>query len=448
MRLRHTGGSLTLGMVLWAGAVVALGAVAQQIPFEDVIANLKAALPSNRAQALRMLRQSGYLESALPIVPLLADPAKEVQFDAIDTELSLFLVDEAFTREIGGAIVGKGDSSLALLAFAEGAGATIANPVPPSVMAGLVGALRSPATEARFEAAYALGVLGPPAVRAGAFREGRASIERLLALMQDSEPAVRLAATHVAARLMGTALRYPDRNRDTLDFRQTVGDQCVVGINDPDPLRRLASIKALGELKHERGLQALSDQFAYYKRGEVALAALDAIARTAHRSSMALLTSLLASRDEQVRVLAVDGIARTSDRIAIGAAENRLAGDRSSRVALALTFARYRSVGASQIGPIVDALRSGALGGKPLQIQAWNYLLELGPDNVPSLLPFMQHNDAGVRAMIAELLGILGDARALPALDAAMQDSSKSVSAAAGRSIKRLRARPAGVGRI
>ncbi len=448
MKHRRTTALFAMAGVLLTGAWGELGAARQQIPFEDVIANLKAAAPSNRIQSLKMLRDSGYLEGALPVAPLMADPVKEVQVDAIDTEVSLFLVDEGFTRQVGRDIVGKGDASLALLAFAQGAGAIVANPVPPVVTAGLVGAMKSGALEVRFEATYALGVLGPPLVRAGAFRDGKAAVDRLLALMQDADPAMRLAATHVLARLMGTARQFPERNRELLDIRQTVGDQFVVGINDPDPLQRLACMKALGEVRHDRGLQALSEQLAYYKKGEVALAALDAIARIAHESSIQLLSSQFDSNDEQIRQLAVEGIARINDRIAIQGLESQLGSDRSRRVKLALAFARYRATGASQIGLIVEALRPNMFGSKTLQGQAWSYLIELGPEIVPSLLPFLQGKDVDTRAMVAEALGVIGDARALPSLDAALQDPSRTVASAVARSIKRLRPRPAGAARM
>jgi HEAT repeat protein len=448
MKLGRTRVSLALGIALLTGAFCPTGEARQQITFEDVIANLKASAPSNRIQALKMLRESGYLEAALPVAPLMADPAKDVQFDAIDTEVSLFLVDEAYTREVGRAIVGKGDASLALLAFAEGPGATVANPVPPSVITGLIGAMKSPFLEVRFEATYALGVLGPPLVRTGTFREAKAAVDRLLALMQDADPLMRLGATHVLARLMGTARTFPERNRELLDVRQTVGDQFVVGINDPDPLQRLACIKALGDVRHDRGLQALTEQLTYYKKGEIAQAALESIARIGHASSIELLTTQLESSDEQVRQTAVEGLARINDRIAIQTVEGRVGGDRSRKVKLALAFVRYRATGASQIGVMVEALKPNVFGSKALQAQAWNYLIELGPELVPSLLPFLQSKDVDTRGMIAEALGVIGDARALPSLDAALQDPSRTVSSAVARSIKRLRPRPAGAGRL
>ena len=72
--------------------------------------------------------------------------------------------------------------------------------------------MKSGALEVRFEATYALGVLGPPLVRAGAFRDGKAAVDRLLALMQDADPAMRLAATHV--------LGAPDGHRETIPGAQ------------------------------------------------------------------------------------------------------------------------------------------------------------------------------------------------------------------------------------
>ncbi len=448
MKLERTIVSLAVGSVMLMGAFGSVGAARQQIAFEDVLANLKATAPANRLQALKMLRESGYLEASLPVAPLMTDLVKDVQIDAIDTEISLFLVDEEFTRQVGREAVGKGNPSLALLAFAQGPGSTVANQAPPAVISGLVGAMKSGILEVRFEATYALGVLGPPLVKTGALHDGKAAVDRLLALMQDADPAMRLAATHVLARLMGTARLLPERNRELLDIRQTVGDQFVVGLNDPDPLQRLACMKALGDVRHDRGLQALTDQLAYYKRGEVAIAALDAIARIAHPSSLQLLTSQLDSSDEQTRVLAVEGIARINDRIAIQALESRVGDDRSRKVKLALAFARYRATGASQIGVIVEALRPNVFGSRTLQGQAWNYLIELGSEIVPSLLPFLQSKDIDTRSMVAEALGVIGDPRALPSLDAALQDPSRTVASAVARSIKRLRPRPAGAARM
>jgi HEAT repeat protein len=448
MKLGRTRMSLAVGIVLLTALAGQVGSARQQIPFEDVISNLKAGAASNRLQALKMLRESGYLEAALPAAPLMADPVREVQLDAIDTEMSLFLVDEGYTRQVGRAVVGKGEPSLALLAFAEGPGGTVANPVPPVVIAGLIGAMKSAYLDVRFEATYALGVLGPPLIRAGTFRDGKATVDRLLALMQDADPAMRLGATHVLARLMGTARLFPERNRELLDVRQTVGDQFTVGINDPDPFQRLACMKALGEVRHDRGLQALAEQLAYYKKGEVAQTALEAIAKIAHPSSIQLLSSQLDSSDEVVRQVAVEGLARINDRIALQGVEGKLAGDRSRRVKLALAFARYRASGASQVGVIVDGLKPNVFGSKTLQAQAWNYLIELGSELVPSLLPFLQGRDVETRSMVAEALGVIGDARALPSLDAALQDSSRIMSSAVARSIKRLRPRPAGAGRM
>ncbi len=425
-----------------AAVLAAAPAPAQQVAFEDVVVNLKAADPARRLDALRLLRESGYLEAALAVVPLVGDPVAQVQFDAIDTELSLFLVDEAYTRKVGKAIVGKGEPTLPLLAFAEGRGATIANAAPPDVITALVGALASPDTQVRFEATYVLGVLGPPVARIGAFPGGKAAVDGLMRLLHDPEPSIRLAATHVLGRLVGAARQYPEQNPELMALRQTVGDQIVAGLNDPDAYQRLASMRALGELRHDRGVQALMDQLAYYKKGDAAVAALEALSRIAHPSSLSLMTAMLEARDPQLRRFAVEGIARAGDRTAMASLESRVGRDRSGPVKLALAFARQKAGGASQADEIVPALKS-----RTLQAQAWDYLVELGPEVVPALTPYLQDKNATLRATVADVLGVIGDQRALPALDAALGDRNKGVAAAAGRSVQRLRPRPAAAGR-
>ena len=51
----------------------------------------------------------------------------------------------------------------------------------------------------------------------------------------------------------------------------------------------------LGRLRYERGVDALTQLFQYYKQGELAEAALDALARIAHPASTPLFVSQLAS---------------------------------------------------------------------------------------------------------------------------------------------------------
>ena len=72
--------------------------------------------------------------------------------------------------------------------------------------------------------------------------------------------------------------------------------------------------------------------------------------------------------------------------------------------------------------------------------QAQEYLVELGPSMTPTLLPRLQEPDMNVREAVADVLGVIGDASVVPALETASKDRDVAVAAAAKRALARLRA--------
>ena len=429
-----------VGVALMSAAIGCLGAGparAQQWSFEEVVANLKVGDPKVRMEALRLLRQAGYLEAAPSVVPLLSDPVPEIQNLAIETAVALYLVDEPYVREYGQAVVKQKGASLPLLAFAVGRGATIANPPTPSVVRGLSGALLSPSAQTRFDAAYAVGVLGPPLVRRGQFPDGRSTCDRLMSFLRDPDATVRLAATHVLGRFMAAAIDNPSANAEILALRGDLGDQIIAGMNDSDELIKLSAMAALGEIRHERAVQALTDAVAYYRREPLGLAALDALARIAHPASMTLFAGLLEAKDEQGRRSSVEGLARSGDQAAMSNLLVRTTREKSALVLQAVAFARAKQGDFSQIALVVEGLRSAKTGA-----YAFGYLVELGAPLAPSLAGAASYKDPQVRAGVAEVLGMIGTQTSLPTIDALAQDKDKRVAAAAERSRRRLVPRP------
>jgi len=424
------------------GAVVMIAAIsqidagpawAQQWSFEEVVANLKVGDPKVRMDALKLLRQAGYLEAAPALAPLLADPVPEIQALAIETQVALYLVDENYAREYGQSVVRAKGASLPLLAFTLGRGATIANLPSPAMLRGLAGALTSPVAGTRFDAAYAIGVLGPPLIRRGQFPDGRATIDRLMGLLRDPDGTIRLAATHVLGRLIGAAIDNPSGNADLVAARGDVGDQIIAGMNDPDEMIRLSSMSALGEIRHERAVQALTDTFGYYKRELLGLAALDALAQIAHPASLTVFSALLESKDEHGRRLAVEGIGRSGDKSAMANLGVRTTREKSPLVLQAVGFARAKTGDFSQVSSVVEGLRDSATAA-----HAFAYLVELGVPLAPSLAGYASHKDPKIRAGVAEVLGIVGSQASLPTIDALARDKDPRVAAAAERSRRRL----------
>ena len=425
-----------VGVVLMAAAIGHFDAVparAQQWSFEEVVANLKVGDPKVRMEALVLLRQAGYLEGATAVAPLLSDPVPEIQGLAIETAVSLYLVDEAYVREYGQAVVRQKGASLPLLAFAVGRGATIANLPPLAVLRGLSGALLSPSAPAKFDAAYAIGVLGPPLVRRGQFPDGRATCDSLMAFLRDPDATIRLSAIHVLGRLMGAALENPSANAEILALRGDLGDQIISGMNDSDELIKLSAMAALGEIRHDRAVQALTDTMAYYKREALGLAALDALAHIAHPASLTLFSGLLEAKDDQGRRAAVEGVARSGDKTALSNLLVRTTREKTPLVLQAVAFARAKQGDFSQITLVAQGLRDAATAA-----YAFGYLVELGAPLAPSLAGAASYKNPTVRAGVAEVLGIIGNQASLPTLDSLTRDKDKRVAAAALRSQKRL----------
>jgi HEAT repeat protein len=425
-----------VGVLLTMAAVVLVDAGparAQQWSFEEVVANLKVGDPKVRMEALKLLRQAGYLEAATAVAPLLTDPVPEIQQLAIETAVALYLVDEAYVIEYGQAIVRQKGASLPLLAFAVGRGATIANTPSLAVVRGLANGLVATEAHTKFDAAYAIGVLGTPLVRKGQFPEGRATCERLMNLLRDPDATIRLAGTHVLGRLMAAALDNPSANAEMLALRGDVGDLIIAGMNDSDQLIKLAAMAALGEIRHERAVQALTDTIAYYKREPLGVAALDALAHIAHPASLTLFSGLLEARDNQGRRAAVEGVARSGDKAAMSNLLVRTTRERTPLVLQAVAFARAKQGDFSQIAQVVQGLRDAATSW-----YAFGYLIELGAPLAPSLAGAASYKDPQVRAGVADVLGIIGNQASLPVLDSLARDKDKRVAAAALRSQKRL----------
>ena len=90
--------------------------------------------------------------------------------------------------------------------------------------------------------------------------------------------------------------------------------------------------------------------------------------------------------------------------------------DESEEVRIAMAFA-LQKLGRNYVTRIVDAMDS------PHMVeQAQDYLIELGPPIVSSLFPHLQESDAGIREGVAEVLGVIGDEKALPQLQAIAAD--------------------------
>ena len=393
-----------------AALAMAGSAAAGQMPFEDVVRNLRNPDAEVRMSALRVLRETKYPEAIQPLAPLVNDPVDQIQLEAIAAELAFFLVEEVPDKKRVAWIIEVRNPGRAPAAFAAGPLAVWPREAPPELISALLRAVDDENAKVRLEAIYALGIVARPPLADEA-------AQQLVKALDHYDAAVRAGAARVIGRLQV----------------KSAGDSLIKAINDSNAQVRFASMRALGELREERAVQALTDQFTFYGKGEGAAAALDALARIAHASSVPLFKAHLAHRDPSLRRAAAEGLGRSGDSSETSALEVGAGNDDSEIVRAAMAFA-LQKLGRNYVSRLVDMMDSSRMAP---QIQA--YLLELGPSVVQRLVPHLQEPEPEVRARIAELLGMFGGDAALKALEPLAQDSDREVVAAATRAMERIK---------
>jgi HEAT repeat protein len=387
-------------------------AAAQQLRFDDVVRNLRNPDPAIRMNAIHLLRDAKYPEAVPPIAPLVMDPVDEIQIEAIAAELSFFLEQDVRSKKMVAFVVEKRSSALARAAFDLGPHAVWPREVPPELVAGLLTAVDDENKKVRAEAIYAIGVIARPPL-------APEHVERLQKALDHYDPAIRTAAAEVIGRLKVTG----------------TGEALLKAVNDSQAEVRYAAMRALGAVKDDHALQALTEQLAFYRKGEGAWSALDAMARIGAKSSIPVFRERLADKDAYIRRAAAEGIGRAGDTESLDALGRLANTDESPMVRMAAVFAETK-LGRANASRIVDMMSS-----PKVLTQGEDYLVELGPAITSTIVPRLQEPEADVRESMADVLGMIGDASVLPAVEAVTKDREVSVAAAARRAVARIKAR-------
>jgi HEAT repeat protein len=401
--------------------------LAQPVPFEQAIADLSSADTATRIRALQLLRDGAFPEAAVPIALLITDARDEVQLEAIAAELNIFLVEKIVTKKRVAGIVEVRNAIAAEAAFTAGPGVIGPQPVPFEVLTGLRAASRDDNPRVGLEAIYAFGVLcGEPA--AGGRRDLlRTAGPDVAALVGAADPAMRYAAVRVMGRLFA-------HRPDDEPIEATVGDAVIAALNDSDRAVKAAALQALGAMHYDRAVQALTDLFQYYGKGETAEAALDALARIANPASVPLFVQQLTGKSSALRGIAIEGLARAGDATKVADIQTAAGADRSDTIALAVAFANARLANGS-IDRIIEATTKSKL-----RDQAREYLVELAPGRTEAFRRHLMDPDARVRLEVVTILDRAGDPTALPIVEPLAQDKDPQVARAAERAVARLRA--------
>jgi HEAT repeat protein len=393
----------------------------------DPASELKSPDRNVRRRAVQQLGESGRPEAAVALAAAIADPENDVQLDAIAAELSIFLAEKVSARRRVGLVIEMRNKIAAEPIFDAGPFVLGPKPVPIEVLTALRKATHDETPRVALEALFAFGSL--------AFEPGggvrrellSASEQELGALASGGDPNVRLAALRVVGRV------YARRPLDD-DTHQIVGDAIITALNDREAEIRRAAMEALGAMRYERSIQALTDLFRFYGRGELAEASLDALARIAHPTSTALLGAQLGASSPALRAIAFEGIARSGDRTKARDIQAVLNGERNDTAVLAGEFA-LAMLGNGPIDPIIEALTR-----TKSHDQAFAYLVELAPGRTRLFTRATQDPDEHLRADVADVLGLSSDPAAVAILEPMLRDRDTQTVRATERGIARIRA--------
>ena len=416
----RAGGLVLLGLCLVPSVAVA------QVPFDQAVAELSSPEPENRLRAATLLKGAAYPEAALPLAKAVLDAEDAVQFEAIAAELNIFLATKIVPKKRVGLVVEVRTKIAAEAAFSAGPLALGAMPVPLEVLTALRTAARDKNPRVGLEALYAFGALASEPT-GGVRRELRqASGPELAAMVGSSDEALRAGGVRVIGRVYSA--HASDDEVDT-----SVGDAVITALNDQNKLIKLAAMETLGAMRYGRAVEALTRLLEYYKQGELAEGALDALARIAHPASIPLFTSQLAAKSSLMKTMAIEGLARAGDPSQMDAIQSALKGQHDERVIFAGVFASAMLENGS-----IEQITGALLRPKQREL-AKQYLTELARGRANVLGRYARDPDPGVRADIADVLGFSGDAAAKPIVESLIKDEDKQVALAAERAALRLR---------
>jgi HEAT repeat protein len=236
---------------------------------------------------------------------------------------------------------------------------------------------------------------------------------------------------YAAVRVLGRVFAKQQQDQP---IESTVGDAVITALNDNDRMVKAAAMQALGAMRYDRGVRALTDLFTYYGKGEAAEAALNALAHIAHATSVPLFTAQLASNTTALRAEAIEGLARTGDVSQLPAIQAVVDKEREARVTLAGAFALVL-LGNGPTDQVADSL------SRPrLRDQAKGYLVEIAPGRSAAFGHQLLDSDPQIRVDTIDALGLAGDPAALAVLGPLTTDRDPQVARAAERAVARLRA--------
>jgi HEAT repeat protein len=428
---------------LWASAQATK--TTRQVPVESLIYDLKNPDPVRRKEAARLLGENKVQKATPDLVAAAQDPDLEVRREiviALDKMLDIRVLP-AFVKlsadqdklirdrcivgltnlyipQEGGLVVTLNKIANFFNPWSDEWADVVVEPgikVDGSAITALCERLSDTDDGIRLRAARGLGIL-----------KGKAAVPVLLtALRQDQTNAVRFEIIRSLGKI-GDGSAAPD-------FMN------YLGYNDTKV--RNEAIFVIGRFRYH---EAMPEMMRLYEK-ESALppklidkpfreALLDAMAFIADPSAKPLFAKEKQNPEGALRLHAIEGLARLGDPAMATEISRDWLHEKDAQTKTAEAYALFRMGRREYLDEVVNCLGNGKTNS-----EARMFLLELKLEELPELYAQANNKDVNVREGLAEILGLVGDERAIPVLLELSKDRRGQITAIANQAVRRINAR-------
>ncbi len=294
--------------------------------------------------------------------------------------------------------------------------------VAPGVIPGLARCLRDPYPPIRKDAAQALGIL-----------RGKAAVEEMArASREETDKAVLKEQLRSFAKL-GDPAPAPQAMALLRHEDPSIQEEAIFtlgALRDKSAVAELTQIYQSGTGERRRILRVIPAS----RSDLLVIRSLQAMAMIGAAESRNLFSEALTHVDSRYRQAGAEGLARIRTPDLAPTLVTLKAREQSNDAKMAMSFALFRAGQKENLEELVAA----AAGG---QEDSAGYLAEFQGPEVPMLYPFLGSENAKTRAVAAEVIGLTGDASALPQLEPLTKDRDVQVLAAAVKAQRRIQAR-------
>ena len=370
---------------------------------------------SVRLEVVRALVRINDVMAIPSFIRLTKDPVKSIQEKSIEGLINIYVVEN------GGFIHGVHKVADFVNPWSDDYNSLVVEPympVKPEVITALSEILKVDDAGLRKEAATGLGILRAapalPAITEALARENNdgVKVELIRALYKIGDPE--------AAKAVIPFIRAGEKN---------VHDEAIITAGRLRVKDALPDIKSL----YESGVQERKKVLGIVPitgKDDLAKKLFEALSYLGDPSCQEIFRTALDDERTFYRRYAAEGYGRIGDKEQTTLIATRYLKEPDEEVKLAFGFALFR-LGREE--HLVELANDGD--------QGFEYMMELGSSEIPKLYPLLASEKDAAKIRLLNVIGLRGEASALPVVESYMRHASADVGSAANLAVRRLRGR-------